>query len=305
MSIEMTEIPLIMNPMAGKGGGAAVSAEIRAFFAAQGVALRIYPTEAPRHAAVLAETLVRDGARTVLSLGGDGTAFEVINGLFRSGLAERVRLGILPFGTGNSFLRDFGMTCWQEVAQCVIEQKCRRVDIGQVKYTHQGQEETVWFHNVVGLGMMAKGCALRHSRFRFLGPYAYHAAFFAMLPAIPTQTLRLTSAGETRVLQTPLLAVCNSQYTGRDMRISPRSNVMDGQLELLYCEPVSIGQWLRLFATLPQGGHLDHPAVHTLCANELQITNDNSDLLMLDGEVHHGNTLRIVLLPQALTVFAG
>ena len=48
------------------------------------------------------------GYRNFLAVGGDGTSYEIVNGLFPESRAdERPALGFLPLGTGNSFLRDF------------------------------------------------------------------------------------------------------------------------------------------------------------------------------------------------------
>jgi len=48
------------------------------------------------------------GYRRFLAVGGDGTAHEILNGVFaRRTAVQRVALGFLPLGTGNSFLRDF------------------------------------------------------------------------------------------------------------------------------------------------------------------------------------------------------
>ena len=45
----------------------------------------------------------------VLAAGGDGTLFEVLNGLYEHAAGDRPPLGVIPVGTGNAFARDLGL----------------------------------------------------------------------------------------------------------------------------------------------------------------------------------------------------
>ena len=66
-------------------------------------------TQAAGEGSTIARDAYRAGLRDFIAVGGDGTGFEIVNGLFPLALggASRPTLGFLPLGTGNSFLRDF------------------------------------------------------------------------------------------------------------------------------------------------------------------------------------------------------
>ena len=99
----------ICNPAAGGGRcGAAAPAAIARLRSA-GVEVEVLETTHAGHATQLAKRAWDEGRRHFIGIGGDGTGYEIVNGLFPSATeaAEKPVLGFLPLGTGNSFLRDF------------------------------------------------------------------------------------------------------------------------------------------------------------------------------------------------------
>ncbi|MGI8497696.1 MAG: diacylglycerol/lipid kinase family protein [Gemmatimonadaceae bacterium] len=93
---------MIANPASRRGSGSRLKAE-RAFEDA-GVRCETLVTERPGHAAVLA---AEHGSRfrAIFSLGGDGTAMEIVDALAHSGIP----IGVLPGGTGNLIARSLGI----------------------------------------------------------------------------------------------------------------------------------------------------------------------------------------------------
>jgi diacylglycerol kinase (ATP) len=299
----MNIIPVIMNPHAGKGRGKKALEEITRFFSNHAITLQLHKTEAPKHAIAIAKSLLENGARILFSMGGDGTAYEVINGIMQSGLAQETRLGILPLGTGNSFLRDFQCTSWRQVAEAVLANRTTRVDIGKMSFFEDGEDWEIFFHNIVGVGMIAKGCELRHNRFHFLGKWGYHAAFFAMLPTFSAQTMQITIDGKTETIESQILAICNSKYTGHEMHISPQSCVTDGTMELLYTDKLSPVKILQLFSSLSSGKHLKSPFVHTRTIQSVDVAVQENPLVMVDGELDGYSPFRIQVIQAALEIF--
>jgi len=75
---------------------------------AGGIQIDIIETQGPEQAAELARNAYAKGYRRFIAVGGDGTSYEIVNGLFPGAEnGERPTLAFLPLGTGNSFLRDF------------------------------------------------------------------------------------------------------------------------------------------------------------------------------------------------------
>lgn len=277
--------------------------EIKNFFAQKQMDLYPIPTSAPREAVSLVQSLVNEGVETLFSMGGDGTSFEVINGIMKSGQGKKIRLGILPVGTGNSFLRDFDIADWHQSAERILIGQTRPIDVGKAAFIQNGIPQELFFHNVFGLGMMARGCELRHQNFRFLGKWAYHAAFFYMLPNRPVYTYHLLLDGQRRVIKTPVLAICNSQYTGTNMHLCPSSCAHDGFLDLFYTDAVSAWEIVKIFRLSSTGDHISHPAVHILHVKEIVVESGDQQPVMIDGELEGSLPVQAEIVPGALQLF--
>jgi diacylglycerol kinase (ATP) len=293
----------IANPAAARGRLRSLVSEALSYFAQNNVETSLLWTEYPRHGVKIAQELADAGVTRIVSMGGDGAAFEVINGVMRSGNAQKVTLGILPLGTGNSFLRDFSIVSWKDAAERIVKGESQRVDIGRVAILDRENSEAVYFHNMVGLGLIADACRLRHTRFPWMGTYAYHGAFFNLLMGMKSYSLSIRfGEGESISIQSPLLAICNSQYTGHNMHLSPRSNVQDGRFELLYTLPITTWELLGLFLGLPTGRHLNHPKTRTISIPSLEVQIEGIDYFMVDGEIVSGGRLLVEILPGFLSL---
>ncbi|MBN2326080.1 MAG: hypothetical protein JXR73_02925 [Candidatus Omnitrophica bacterium] len=298
----------IANPCAARGK---IQKRIRIvldFFSHNRVPVQLLWTERPRHGVELARRLAASGAKRIASIGGDGTAFEVINGLMQARQNDpgvETALGILPLGTGNSFLRDFSIRSWKAAAERILQNNIQAVDIGRIAVHDPPGEKILYFHNMAGFGLVAQACRLRHTRYPWMGRYAYHGAFFQLLFGMKTFDITLrTNEKEPVAVQSPLCALCNSQYTGHEMHLSPRSLVCDGKMELLYGESISARDLFNLFLSLPSGRHLDHPKVKTQSIQSLDIEIQGLDYFMVDGDIESGSRFHIDVLPRALPLFA-
>ena len=66
-------------------------------------------TEAPGHARELAKSAAKKGYELVVSVGGDGTINEIVNGLHDAGNIADIMLGIISTGTGSDYIRSIGV----------------------------------------------------------------------------------------------------------------------------------------------------------------------------------------------------
>ena len=100
---------LIVNPVAGAGRTAKQWPQIMSLLKNIGLRFEHDLTEAPRHAIELAKSAAKKGYELVVSVGGDGTINEIVNGLYDAGNIRDVRLGIISTGTGSDYIRTIGV----------------------------------------------------------------------------------------------------------------------------------------------------------------------------------------------------
>ena len=101
---------LVVNPAAGHGRGRKCFERFEPRLRAEIPGLEVRVSERAGQAVEIGREAAAAGYGRLICLGGDGTPYEVINGLYSGGRPSRLpAIGQIPAGTGNSFLRDFGI----------------------------------------------------------------------------------------------------------------------------------------------------------------------------------------------------
>ena len=126
---------LIINPAAGAGRTVKKWPRIRDRLRKLGLRFEHDFTEAPRHAIELATAAARKGYDLVVSVGGDGTINEVVNGLHAADTLSDVSLGIISTGTGSDYIRTVGVPPRPEDAcERLLDPRKMKVDLGVVEF---------------------------------------------------------------------------------------------------------------------------------------------------------------------------
>ncbi|MCS6797761.1 MAG: diacylglycerol kinase family lipid kinase [Myxococcota bacterium] len=293
----------ILNPAAG--GGRARARAVAALDALRnhGIALRVRETTGPGEASRIAAEAFREGVRRFVVVGGDGTAHEVLNGLFplASSIGERPVVGMLPVGTGNSFLRDFGLGELEAAVRAIGAGRSRPVDLIRVR--HASAERYAF--NIVSVGFSARVGALTNARLKPLGTAGYAVAVLASLARLRAEprAVRLDQGPVDRRAAL-LLSFCNSQYTGGGMRMAPGADPSDGRLDVVRVGPMGR---LRLVATLPalyRGEHVHAPGVETARARRVELEDGREEDVVLDGELLRLALRSLEVVPGAFEVMA-
>src|SRR5579864_5757335 len=102
---------------------------------ASGLSIEIAETREAGDATKIARQAYARGARCFIAVGGDGTSFEVVNGLFPEAAGgDRPTLAFLPLGTGNSFLREFSNRGVEHAIESLIAGRTRAADVLRLKH---------------------------------------------------------------------------------------------------------------------------------------------------------------------------
>lgn len=291
----------IVNGAAGHGRAARRAPVELERLRAGGLALDVRHTERPGHAAELARAAYAAGARRFLAAGGDGTAFEVLNGIFprASGDRDPVVLAQLPLGTGNSFLRDFELCDVDGAHAALLRDRPRRVDV--VRAVHRDGE--LHYINLLSIGFSAEVGALTNRRFKRLGHAGYGLAVVLRVAGLRHPVFRVREDGGP-VDERPctLLSFSNSRYTGGTMLMAPHAEVDDGRLQVVRVG--RLGRWglLRAFPRIYKGTHVRLAAVEERRAAVVEFEGEPEVDVMVDGEVLRLALRRLEVLPGALEV---
>jgi diacylglycerol kinase (ATP) len=286
----------IVNRAAGGGRCKKLAPDVLSELQGRGVALEVVYTEAPKHGAELARAAAKNGARRFLSVGGDGTASEVVNGLLAAGVSSDCELAMLPLGTGNSFLRDFGVTDLEAAASAIAEGVSKPIDV--LRLTHE--DGVIHYINTMGTGFVARAGELTNDQFKFLGAAGYIAAVLLCVANLRYEKNTLRYAETIDDASTVLTSFSNSQYTGGAMRMAPDADVADGLLDIIRADRMSRPALVAAFARIFAGTHTDLGAVRTHQVPRVEFVDASRQAVLIDGDIFHLTPRVLDVLPGAL-----
>jgi diacylglycerol kinase (ATP) len=295
-----TEFYAIVNRAAGGGRCGHRAPGVLDGLRSRGVSFKVTFTEAPKHATELAKLAAENGHRRFLSVGGDGTAAEVVNGLVAAGVSPQCELGMLPLGTGNSFLRDFGITSTELASEAIARGKSHPIDV--LCLTHR--EGKIHFINTMGTGFVARAGEVRNASFEFLGTAGYVAAVLICVARLQYEQNTLRYGGELDDAQTVLTSFSNSQYTGGSMWMAPDADVSDGLLDVIRAGALGRGELVAAFGRIYKGTHTQLEQVWTRQVDRVEFVRPSQQAVLIDGDLYHLTPLSIDVLPDSLRLIA-
>jgi YegS/Rv2252/BmrU family lipid kinase len=296
---------LVLNPHAGKGKGQRVFSTIQELLGSRFKNIDVLISEYAGHAFQIGRDAANQGYERILTVGGDGTPFEIINGLYAEGRPRQpVELGMIPAGTGNSFLRDFAEVSWRRAVENILSGRRRRVDLVEIFYMKDKKEIRQYYLNILGVGLIADILKLTNEKLKGFGSLGYSLAVMMRLAKGLCNRMLLTVDGEKMEIADSALVISNSKYTGGGMKIAPMADTQDGRVDTVIFQGVNRRDILNIFSRVFKGTHVDHPKVKTFRAVEIAIDSCPQELLMADGELLGLTPLRLKVLPGELTILA-
>ena len=295
---------LIVNPAAGAGKTARKWPHIMARLQSLDLRFEYDITEAPGHARALARDAVARGYELVVSVGGDGTVNEVVNGLYDTGSIAEIMLGIIGTGTGGDYIRTVGIPrAHLEACQCLIDPQKMAVDVGVTEYLSGGVVERRLFVNFAGLGFDAEIVRTTTLKYKALNATAsYLAGLLSTLLFYKNKAVTLLIDGETIEEKVCTVLLNNGKYGGGGMFAAPEADLSDGLLDVLIIGDLSKPDLLWSLPRVYRGTHLTHPKVTLKKAREIEISSDDSVSLQADGELLGALPAHCYVLPALLNI---
>lgn len=293
---------LTFNPKSGKGKATMRASDFADHWKLRtGNELRLRATRSLEDIRIAArETSGRDEIQ--IFMGGDGTLSESIQGL-----AEVVNfeplvapIGFLPGGTGNSFLRDFGITTYEEARDVLLDAilsdkvlhvdaahiTCQKVQTGEP--TRPGAPFTRIMFNIWGVGIISDITAAA-IKMRALGSanYTVGALFRIMGHKMYRSRVKLNER-DWEELDYNLITVSNSRYTGGAMEIAPEVRVNDGQLFYLRTAIASRFKLLSEFPKVFKGDYEHMKNMYSEMITSIALEAKRPFVMNVDGELEQG-----------------
>lgn len=275
------KIALIFNPFSGGKKSHRALPEVHRTLQRHDVNIDLFTSSYHGHLQLIAADLKIHKYDAIISMGGDGTHFHVLNGLLSKNKASDLPpLGIIPVGSGNSFVKDLEFRSVEDSLQAIITAKTRKIDV----CSYSQADETYYFMNNIGLGFVTD-VVYRSQSFKFYKNAAYLIGVVLQTIGLKFHHLKLKTESDSIEMENCLLAVCNSRYIGGNMLIDPIAEIDDGRFEIILVDPISRLELLKAFPLIYKGHHIDHPKVRLIQARSLRIQTDPVKHLSPEGEV--------------------
>lgn len=290
----------VVNPAAGGGRCGRLVGEALERLRAASIAIDVAETNAEGHAVKITRDAFARGYRKFIAVGGDGTACEIVNGLFPEAEGgDPPLLAFLPLGTGNSFLRDFTANGPAQASEALIAGRSRPCDVFRLRH----KDGVYYFLNLLSVGFAADVAMLRHRRFRRYGELGYLFALFVTLARLDRRTFPVILDGsEVDRRRSLFLTFNNSKFTGGKMMIAPKAETADGLIEYVRWGPIGRMGLIWNLPRLYTGTHIHHPLAERAGVRRVEFSLDAPVDVMIDGEVATLHCESLDVLSHAIRV---
>lgn len=302
---------VIVNPKAGSGRGLKDWPVISNQMYDSGLNFTCVFTAHKYHAVELTVKAINDGFRNIVAVGGDGTIHEVVNGIFiqKAVPTTEVSLAVIPTGTGNDWIRMYGISkTYSEAVRSLAEKRSILQDVAKVTFYETRVKHVRYMANVAGLGYDAV-VNLKYNNLKDEGKQGkmlYLRSTFNTFMKFRSKHFKISADGrpfyEGMVFSG---AVGIGQYNGGGMQQMPNALVNDGLMDLTIIRKMSKFRVLRNFKLLYSGNIYTNPKVIFTQAKEIEISTVPETRIEIDGEAVGFSPFTFELVPHSIRVVVG
>jgi len=294
------KVELIVNLTAGGGKPKKQLEDILKYLKENGLNFKVCITSHQGEAVELAQKAADNGAELIVSVGGDGTANEIVNGIMKS--KNSPALGIIPLGWANDFIKSTDILS-DAIGACkiLIKGKTKKIDVGLIN-------NQIYFANICGIGFDAEVAHLanqlknRHPNWNTLSAYVYvFATIKKLLSPFRCHNVKIKIDGQEIHSKILFVAIGNGKIYGGRFKITPEAVLDDGLLEVCLVEEMGRFKYLMSIPKVFKGTHRSIKGINFYRAKEIIIESSEPILAQVSGEVIEGQKKFIItLLPKRL-----
>lgn len=293
----MKRARLIYNPSSGREEMRRRLPDILQRLDQGGIEASCHATTGEGDATASAADAVERGYDMIIAAGGDGTLYEVVNGM--AGKENVPPLGVFPLGTTNDFARGLGIPRnWEDYCDLVIRQQTRPIDVGKANDRY--------FINIAGGGTLTELTYDVPSRLKtMIGQLAYYIKGVEKMVSLSPQELIINAEGQDTIHdEFMIFLITNTNSVGGFEKLAPGARIDDGLLDVIALKKCNLAEFVRVVTLALRGEHLNDKKVIYFRTPAMEVTSPGKVLLNLDGEL--GGTLpgQFSVLHQHLRIFA-
>lgn len=301
---------VIVNPNAGNGKGKKDWESISALLKEEQLPFIVKFTERKGHAIIFASEAIGEGFRKIITVGGDGTLNEVVNGVFSCSTCSTtdISLALIPVGTGNDWGRMFGIPLdYKKAIKIISENKQMLHDIGTVSFFNGPEKKKRYFINIAGLGfesIVVRRTNIQKDKGRS-GKLIYFYNLLMSLLSYKNTKAEIDIDGERISADVFSINVGNGRYCGGGMRQTPNALPDDGALDVTVINGMGKFEIIRNLKILYNGTILSHPKIDGYRCRNIKVSSDSVIYTEADGESLGHTPAEFSIIPASINIVYG
>jgi YegS/Rv2252/BmrU family lipid kinase len=290
---------IIANPTSGNRKFSKQWKEIQQLLNNKNIDYSFAFTQFSKHEIELVDTAIQQGFRNIISIGGDGTLHNVVNGIMLQRYAKTsdITIAVIPLGTGNDWIKTYNIPNNIEKAVEII---CRKKIILQDIGVLETENKTTFFNNVAGLGYDGYIVNKLKTLKRF-GSIAYLLSGLAGLLFYKKSVFKIIFDDkliETNCLMT-LFGIC--KFSGGGMQFTKDVDAADGFLDITIAKNLNIFDLIFNIKKLYNGNIVYHKKVETYKTKKITVIPETSKpFIQADGELIGTGKIKVKIIKKAV-----
>jgi len=291
---------IIANPIAGNQKFSKQWKEIQQLLNSKNIDYSFVFSQFSKHEIELVQNAIQQGFRNIISVGGDGTLHNIVNGVMmqRYVKSSDITIAVLPIGTGNDWIKTYNIpNNIKKAIDIISERKTILQDIGQIEIT---TGKISYFNNVAGLGYDGY-IAKKLQELKRLGPISYLIAgiygFLFYKKSIFKVTMNQIIIESTCLMT--MVSIC--KFSGGGMQFSKKGDPIDGLFDITIAKNITLLDLILNIKKLYNGKIVAHPKIATYKTNKIIVDPQNSKpFIQADGELIGTGTATFSLIEKGI-----
>lgn len=298
---------VIINPTSGNGSSKRKWPKIKAKLELEKFDFDFAFTEHENHSLNLIQYAVNQEFRKIISVGGDGTLHNIINGIQKqySVNSSDIQIGVIPIGTGNDWVKTYNIPLDTDKAISIIKNgDLTQQDLGKIEFLKENRGP-VYFNNLAGIGFDGFVVS-KVGKYKSLGALAYLIGAIAGLFSFKNFNAIIKLNGKEIKTKSLMVLAGLCKYSGGGMQLTKDPIPYDGFFDVSIAKDLTKYDIIKNLVNLFNGNIVRHSKVENYKVIELTITinSEAQPFIQADGELIGKGNIRLSVIPKAFTFYA-
>lgn len=297
---------VIINPTSGNGSSKKNWPKIKRLLEKYNFDFDFAFTTHSKHSIKLANKAIKQNIRHLISVGGDGTLHNIVNGIMSQNevLSSEIKVGVIPIGTGNDWIKTHHIPMdFEKAIQIIKNGVLATQDIGKL-VIQNNSKETVYFNNLAGIGFDGYVVS-KVERYKYLGTIAYLYGALASLFSFKNFESTVYANSETISGKSLMILIGLCKYSGGGMQLTKSPDPFDGLLDLTIAQDFGKFEIIKNLAKLFKGTITIHKKVVSLKTESISIKINQKDMpcIQADGELIGTGNIEVSIIKKAFSFY--